>query len=467
MIISPELYFFGIAAVFFTLAMLSKSDHRRDYLFAVPLAMGGLLISLASVELQGSFSEVYRVDLFSQVFKVLLAGGFFLIVCICSELKGIRQSRHPEFYLLLTICTLAMMMLVSSVELITIYVALELTSYSLYVLVALRKGEGLQLEAGLKYFLIGAATSAVMLFGMASLYGATGETHLTVLMTILPSHITSPMVIIGLLFTLCGFFFKLALFPFHFWAPAVYEGAANQVAAYIATATKVAAVALLLRFTTLGAESPYLVHVLVVLAIASMTLGNLVAIVQKDLKRLLAYSAVAQAGYVLIGILSMNQSGFAAAVFYAAAYLLMNFLCFMVMAKVAQDGDNVTVVELAGLHSRSPLLALAIMVGVFSLGGIPPTIGFTGKFLVFTAAMERGYFYLVLIGMINVTVSLYYYALVVKAAYFLEPEKETSPIHLSGPLKALVWAVVLIIIAGGIYPDYLYSMAMNAVEMLR
>jgi NADH-quinone oxidoreductase subunit N len=463
--IAPELYFFGLTVVFFTLAMIPGAAPRRDFITALALAMGGLLVSLASMKLQGAFFKVYRVDLFSQAFKVLLAMGFLLIVALCSDLKGILRQRHPEFYLLLSLCTLAMMMLVSSVDLITIYVALELASYSLYILVALRNGEGLQLEAGLKYFLIGAATSAVMLFGMASLYGATGETYVPALIKAFSAP-TSPMVIIGLLFTLSGFFFKLALFPFHLWAPTVYQAAANQVTAYIATVTKVAAVALLIRFATLGVEIPYFVHVLAVLAIASMTLGNLTAIVQKDLKRLLAYSAVAQAGYILIGILSLNEAGLAAAFFYAAAYLIMNYLCFLVVVKVARDGGNLQVVELAGLHRRSPLLAMSVMVGVFSLGGIPPTIGFAGKFLVFTAAMEKGYFYLVLIGMINVAVSLYYYALVVKAAYFLEPKNEGPLIHLSLPLKVLIWTVIVIIVAGGIYPTALYSLAGAAVKLL-
>jgi NADH-quinone oxidoreductase subunit N len=462
----PELYFFGTAAVFFALAMIPKTDSRRDYVTALALAVGGLLVSVASVKLEGSFSVVYRVDLFSQVFKVLLAVGFFLVVCICSDLGGIAERRHPEFYLLLSLCTLAMMMLVSSVELLTVYVALELTSYSLYILVAMRKGEGLQLEAGIKFFLIGAATSAVMLFGMASLYGATGETNIPVLLAALPTQISSPMVIIGLVFTLCGFFFKLALFPFHLWAPPVYQGAANQVVAYIATATKVAAIALVLRFASLGASSPYLAHVLAILAIASMTLGTLVAMVQNDLKRLLSYSAVAHAGYILIGILSMTETGYAATLFYASAYLMMNYLSFLVVVKIAEHGQNVRVVDLAGLHSRSPLLAMSMMVGLFSLGGIPPTIGFTGKFLVFLAAMEKGYFYLVLIGMINVVISLYYYATVVKAAYFLKPERELGPILLSFPLKVLIWVVVVIIVAGGIYPDSIFALATAAAKML-
>ena len=184
----------------------------------------------------------------------------------------------------------------------------------------------------------------------------------------------SPLAFLGLIFTLSGFFFKLALFPFHVWAPGVYQGAANQVTAFIATASKVAAIAILLRLVSLsGGGSRPLVHILAVLAIASMTLGNLAAIVQKDLKRLLGYSAIAQAGYVLIGILSFNESGYAAAIFYALAYLVMNFICFLVVVKVAPDGSDLQIAQLAGLHRRSPMLAMALMLGVFSLGDPPPS----------------------------------------------------------------------------------------------
>jgi NADH-quinone oxidoreductase subunit N len=209
-----------------------------------------------------------------------------------------------------------------------------------------------------------------------------------------------------------------------------------------------------------------LVHVLVALAIASMTFGNLVAIVQKDMKRLLAYSAIAHAGYVLIGILSMSQSGYAGAIFYALAYMVMVFTSFLVVVKVAYNGTDLKIAQLAGLHRRSPLLAMALMLSIFSLGGIPPTIGFTGKFLVFTAAMQNGYFYLVLIAMINVVISLYYYALVVKAAYFLEPEEELPRIPLSVPAKLLTGAMVMVMVIGGIFPNHLYALARAAARLL-
>jgi NADH-quinone oxidoreductase subunit N len=465
LILGPEIFFLGVAVIFLILSM-TRPNGRRDFSAALFLAGIGVAATLATLRLEGSLVYgAYRVDLFSQVFKGLLSVGFFLVVCLCSDLNGIQEKRHSQFYFLVATCTLGMMLLVSSTELLTMYVALELASYSLYALVPLRSG-GQQMEAGIKYFLCGIATSALMLFGLASLFAATQTTLISELILKLPGLLNTPTAFIGLLLTLCGFFFKLALFPFHVWAPSVYQGAANQVTAFVATATKVTAMAMLVRLVSMSDGNTSLARVLVALAIISMTYGNLVALVQKDLKRLLAYSAIAHAGYSLIGILSMNPTGYAAAVFYAVGYLAMTFVCFLVVVKVAFDGRDLAIAQLAGLHRRSPLLAMALMVGVFSLGGIPPTIGFTGKFLVFTAAMQRGYFLLVLIAMINVVVSLYYYIQVVKAAFLLEPEEELPGINLSAPATILTVVMVLIIVLGGIYPRYLFQLAEAAVQAL-
>lgn len=465
-ILGPEIYFLAVAGVFLILS-IARTNGRRDFSMALVLSIVGVAVTLTDLRAEASlFHGVYRVDPFSQIFKTLLSIGFFLVVCLCSNLKGIQEKRHPEFYLLLTTCTLGMMLLVSSVELLTLYVALELTSYSLYALVPLRSGGGQQLEAGLKYFLAGIATSAVMLFGLASLFGATQTTYIGEIGAKLPAVLNTPMAFFGMLLTFCGFFFKLAVFPFHVWAPGVYQGAANQVTAFLATATKATAIAMLARLVSMSAGNTSLAHVLIALAIISMTYGNLVALIQKDFKRLLAYSAIAQGGYALIGILSMNASGYTAAVFYALAYLAMTFICFLVVVKVASDGRNLATVQLAGLHRRSPLLALALMIGVFSLGGIPPTIGFTGKFLLFTAAMEKGYFLLVLIAMLNVAVSLYYYIQVVRAAFVMDPGEELPPIKLSIPASMLTTAMVLFIVVGGIFPRYLFQLAGAAVQAL-
>ncbi|MFZ0448004.1 MAG: NADH-quinone oxidoreductase subunit N [Desulfatiglandaceae bacterium] len=467
-LLMPELYFLLGIVLLFSLSMRARQDTGRIHRIAYFLAAIGVVVSLAAVGQKGTaFSGVYRVDLFSQAFKVMLALALFLSVCLCRDLNTIRERRHTEFYLLLMIATLGMMLLVSSVELLTLYVSLELTSYSLYVLVPLRRGYGVHVEAGIKYFLVGVTTSALMLFGLALLFGATRSTSLAELAKVMPSLIHSPMAFTGLLLALCGFFFKLAVFPFHVWAPGVYQGAANQVTAFIATASKVAAIGVIARIVSVtGGESIPLAKVLEGVAIASMTLGNLVAIVQKDLKRMLAYSAIAQGGYVLVGILSMSRGGYASAIFYALAYLIMIYTCFLVLVKVAGEGEDLKIVQLAGLHRRSPLLAMALMLGVFGLGGLPPTIGFTGKFLLFTAAMKSGHFFLVLVAMINVAVSLYYYALVVKAAYLLKPERELPPLSLSVSERMLATALILVLVGGGLFPQVLYNLATAAAKVL-
>ena len=470
MIFSPEIYYLLVGLWFLALSMLPRARSRRNYFSALFLAAAGILVCLITVKSEGVlFFNAYQVNLFSQVFKVLLSLGLFLVICLCPNLTAIKAKHHPEFYLLLFVCTLAMMMLVSSVHLLAIYVSLELSSYALYILVALRRGKDMGIEAGIKYFLIGIFASAVMLFGLALLYGTTQATYVNEMAKVLPGVIDKPAVVIGLLLTLGGFFFKLAVFPFHFWAPDVYQGAANQVTAYIATASKVAAMALLIRMVALtgsGAAGNYLVHILVALSIVSMTVGNLAAIVQKDIKRLLAYSTIAHAGYVLIGILSMSTAGYSGVIFYALALLVMKFTAFLVVVKVADDDRNLQIDQLAGLYHRSPLLAMALMVSIFSLAGIPPTIGFTGKLFIFLAAMEQGYFTLVLIAMINVVISLYYYLLIIKAAYLLKPKFALSEIPLSPPAKILTIALIVVMVVVGIFPTYVLELAEAAARAI-
>ncbi len=464
-IFSPELWMLAIAAVFLIRAMMPPNA-ARDHQIALVMAALAVGVCLAALGFSGElFAGTYRVDLFSQIYKCLLGAGLFLVVCLCDNLRGIRDGLQPEFYLLLAVSTLAMMMLVSSAHLLTVYMALELSSYSLYILVALRRDRDLAVRAGIKYFLVGASASAVMLFGMAMIYGVAGSAYLGDLARILPPLLERPAAAIGLLLTLGGFFFKLAVFPFHFWAPVAYAGAANQVAAYIATVSKVAAVAILIRVAALG-SAVYIVHVLAVLAIVSMTIGNLAAIVQKDLKRLLAYSSVAHGGYVLIGILCMGAAGYAAATFYALAILVMKFTCFMVVIKVAGNGENPAVADLAGLHQRAPLLAMALMMALFGLAGIPPTIGFTGKLLLFNAAMMQGHLALILIAMVNVVISLYYYLHVLRAAYLLEPAGDAGRLyHESLSIKILSVVLIAAMVIFGIYPQHLIQLVNRAMGL--
>jgi NADH-quinone oxidoreductase subunit N len=463
----PELYYLGIALVFFGLSLRRNVQVKLDYQAALGLAAAGVLVTGFCLFQQGElFFKAYRVDLFSQIFKFALALGLFLVLTISHNLAHIEERYHAEYYLFLTTATIGMMMLVSAVELLTIYVALELSSYSLYILVPLRRGDGIDVEAGIKYLFIGAISSGFMLFGLSYVFGATHSTYLTEILPRMGALVHSPIGLLGLLFTLAGFFFKLSVFPFHFWAPDVYQGAANQVTAFIATASKAAAVALLLRLAALGTAYGYsFAQALVILSIISMTLGNLVAIIQKDLKRMLAYSSIAHAGYFLIGILTMQEAGFIGAIYYALAYLVMNFTVFMVLSEVATDGRDLKIVELAGLYRRSPILAFSLILGIFALAGVPPSIGFTGKLLLFTSAMNQGYFWLVFIGAVNGTISLYYYLRVVYAAFFLEPG-DLPPVTVALPTRLLNYALAMIIIGFGVFPNRIVELARAAVKMV-
>ena len=458
---APELFTLLMAGVFFAQS-LRRPNAVQDYAIALIMTAVGLSLTVWAVGGQGvAFGGVYRFDLFSQVFKALIYMGLFLVVCLCSNLSGVDENRHSEFYMLLAVSTLAMMLLVSSVHLLTLYVSLELSSYSLYILVYLRRGYEKGLESALKYFLIGAAASAVMLFGFALLYGTGSSSYLADLARELPARLGEPVVLIGFILSLSGFLFKLAVFPFHFWAPDVYEGAPHQAAAYIATASKVAAIAVLMRIAALGTGAgDQLAWFFIVLSILSMTAGNLAALVQKDLKRLLAFSSVAHAGYVLIGILSLSALGYSSAIFYGVSLLVMKFTCFMVVITGAGNGENVAVNDLAGLHERAPVLALALLLALFGLAGIPPTIGFTAKLLIFTAAMKKGLLWLVILAMINVVISLYYYLQVLKAAYFTEPPAHAAPdAAVSKPLQLLALVMIFVMVAGGIYPQPFIALA--------
>jgi len=459
-----EIYFLLMALVLFFLTLRQQPRAAADYRVALILSAGGVLVALLFLGQQGElFFRSYRVDLFSQIFKLALALGLFLVLTISRNLPSIEERNHAEFYLFLTTCTIGMMMLVSAVELLTIYVALELSSYSLYILVPLRRGDDIDVEAGAKYLFFGAVSSCFMLFGLSYIFGATHSTYLADIIHRMPELVASPIGVVGLTLAMAGFFFKLSIFPFHFWAPDVYQGGAHQVVTFIATASKAAAVALLIRLAILGSQYGYhFTQILVLLSILSMTLGNLVAIIQKDLKRMLAYSSIAHAGYVLIGILTLQETGLASSIYYALAYLVMNFTVFMVLTQVAQDGRDLKIAELAGLYHRSPLLSMSLILGIFALAGVPPSIGFTGKLFLFTSAMNQGYFWLVLIGAVNGTLSLYFYLRVVYAAYFVDAK--LPPIHLSPPMRALNYALCATILYFGVAPNSIMELARAAVR---
>ncbi len=431
-----------------------------------------LVLCLAAAGAEGTlFAGALKVDLFSQLFKVMLALGLLLLTAVSPEPAGIPPALRVEYHLLLWSATLALMLLVSAVHLLTLYVSLELSSYALYVLTSLREDHGDRSPgAVLQYFLTGICASALTLFGMAMLYGQIPSADLAAIARELPALMDRPGVLVALLLILCGLFFKLALFPFHVWAPDAYHGAASPVTAFIATLSKVAAIGVLARVVFLSGAAGHerLLPVLTTLAVASMTVGNLAALAQKDFKRLMAWSSIAHAGYVMLAILCASPEGVSAAIFYALALLLMKFTCFMVLILETPHGGNLPIADLAGLHRRRPALALALMMSLFGLAGLPPSIGFTAKLLVFAAAVDKGLLPLVIVAMINVVISLYYYLMVVRAAYLIEepsPLPEAAP--LSRPLRWLAGGLVAATTAAGVWPTPLLELARAAAACLR
>lgn len=470
MLFLPELILILLVMVCF---FASLGRVRTDLLLTAVMGLSALAFIATAMTFNQSgllFFDAYQIDPLSQLFKMVLCAGLILVVWAGTGLRGIDARLHAEYYFFLAISTLGLVMLASAVELITIFLALEISSFALYVAIPFRQPHTSrqQYEASIKYVLFGAAASALSLFGMSYLFGLGGTTYLTQLAPLLPDLLSSqPLAVFGIILLLCGFFYKLALFPMHFWAPDVYQGAANETTTFIATLPKIGAVILLLRFVSMaGVDVAQLTWALGILAVASMTIGNLAALVQNDIKRLLAYSSVAHAGYILLAVLAGNVLGQAAAIYYVIGYLLMNLACFFVLYHLSSDSRNLGLDDLKGLYRRSPLLAFTLGAGVFSLAGIPPTIGFTGKFVIFTAAFEQGLYGLVILALINAAISIFFYLKIVRAAYLSSDQVQEQQISLGLGSKVLGFVLILAIVLLGILPQELLALAKAAAAFL-
>jgi len=461
MTLLPELYMLLFAVSFLFLSLGRKK--AAVIAAAKALVLLGFALTLACSGARGElFSGAYRVDFFSQVFKVLLSAGFTLVVFMFEKEDEVENI--PEYFMFLGFSTLGLMILVSSVELISIVVSLEISSFSLYAVVPLRRAQTrTQLEAAMKYLFFGAVATGIMLYGMGYLYGMAQSTYLADVAAKLPQFLAQPLGVLALVFTLTAFFFKLSLFPMHFWAPDIYEGASDATTTFIATIPKLAAAALLIRLAMLASSNPgQLAAIIVVLAALSMTLGNLVGLVQKDVKRLLAYSGIAHAGYLMMGLLALDGEGNAAVVYYIAVYLFMNLACFYVVMLLSRGGENLTINGLSGLSRRSPLLALTLAVAAFSLAGIPPTGGFTGKFFLFVSAFEAGYLAIVIIAAVNTVISIFYYLNLVRVSYSREAA-DPGPLRLAFHEKVLCYLFNAVILFMGLMPYGLLDLFRRAV----
>lgn len=419
-----------------------------------------------------SFGGSVVLDNFATFFKITFLVAAGLAVLISDRYMEREECNHGELYPLILFTVVGMMLMASGTDLMTIFLGLEVMSVSLYVLAGFNRANKKSNEAGLKYFLLGAFSTGFLLYGMALIYGATGTTRLNKIAAVigqmtLPS--TNLMLVAGMLLMMTGFAFKIAAAPFHMWTPDVYEGAPTPMTAFMSAGPKAAGFAALLRLflvalPTLQVEWSQLLWVLAVL---TMTVGNITALRQDNIKRILAYSSIAHAGYALVGFAAGNGTGTAGILFYMLSYAFMNIGAFAIVILVSKKGDtNGNVADFAGLGFKHPLLALAMTLFLFSLAGVPPAAGFIGKFYLFSGAIQKGYIWLAVIGVLNSAASVYYYLRIMVYMYFKESTEEFEWVKVTVPVAlALVIAAAGTLIPG-IVPSVILEYAQMAVKLI-
>lgn len=453
----PEFAALGALLILFIVTLGNNVSDRTARWITLLLSA---VVTVAAIMAQSQsgllFSESYKLDSYSQFFKILMAVGLFANALLGWPLRSVPSVQRSEYYFLFFAAGLGMMLLASAYSFLVLYVSMELLSYSLYTMVGMRRARTESIESSIKYIIIGATASAIGLFGVSYIYGATGSLNFGDLMNMLKGTSTpSALLMPGLVMVLSSFLFKLAAFPFHAWAPDAYETASSPVAMFLASVSKLAGIAFLFRLVTM--VKPYMPEfeiVIGILALVTMTFGNLVAFRQKSVKRLFAYSSIAQAGYLMLGMIGFGDSAPVAVVFYSAIYLLMNLVVFAVVLELERQGEDPTLSDFQGLYKRNALIAMALLVSLFSLAGVPPLAGFFGKWLLFSSAAEGGHIWFVAIAILNSVLSLYYYLFLVKAAYFGDVADQAAPLDKGGPRLAILLTTIAIALLG-IYPRVL------------
>ncbi len=475
--VMPQIFLVSAATVVLIVGLFERFRKGVPYLSLLLLAVSGVV---AVSQLGGgavAFSDVSAMmvmDDFSLVATLVFIAGAILTVLISISYAEARSIDRGEYYALLIYAVSGMSMMAASTDLFTFFLGLEVLSVSLYVLIGFEQRDAGSNEGALKYFLLGAFASGFILYGMALLYGASGSTEYDVIARTLAgerSDAVNLLLLGGLGLLLAGIGFKISMVPFHAWTPDVYQGAPTPVAAFLSTGSKAAAFVVLIRL--LGSVFPGLqmewIPVISVLAVLTIAVGNVVALVQTNLKRLLAYSSIAHAGYMLLPFTSNGQDAGASIVFYLIVYTAMNLGAFGVLAVLSARGSACgTLDDLAGLGSRRPLLAAVMAVVMFSLAGIPPTAGFMAKFYLFSAVVTGGYVELAVIGLLFSGVSLYYYLRVVVWMYMRPAAREHADAagRLSYSGMTALCLSALAILAVGVFPSELLQLAERAVLTL-
>jgi NADH-quinone oxidoreductase subunit N len=472
--ILPEIFLSSLAMVLLLITVFTPGGSKSllGYISFIGIAATAVMVGSGWGSTITSFSGSVTQDNFSSFFKMIFLLSAGLSILISDKYMDREGCNHGELYPIILFTTVGMMLMASGTDLMVIFLGLEVMSVSLYVLAGFNRNNIKSNEAGLKYFLLGAFSTGFLLYGMALIYGATGTTRISKIAMIV-GQMTLPsaniMLVAGMLLMFTGFAFKVAAAPFHMWTPDVYEGAPTPMTAFMSTGPKAAAFAASLRIflvalPTLQVEWGQLLWVLAVL---TMTVGNITALRQDNIKRMLAYSSIAHAGYCLVGFAAGNGTGTAGILFYMLSYAFMNIGAFAIIILVAKKGEpNGTVMDLAGFGFKHPLLALAMTVFMFSLAGVPPTAGFIGKFYLFSGAIQKGYIWLAILGVLNSAASVYYYLRVIVYMYMKEPHEEFEWTVVTAPVALALLIAVAGTLIPGVVPSLLLELAQNAIKLI-
>jgi len=459
--ILPEIVLAIFGMIVMVLDPLMDERRSQQTLGALALvgSLGALIATLFQSQYPGlGFWNMVRVDSFSVFFHFLVAAVTAVVILTSYEYMAVQGIRAGEYYALVLFGALGMSLMSSAVELVLIFIALEISSISTYILAGFRRRAAISSESSVKYFLLGSFATAFFLYGVALMFGATGSTSITVIGNALRSGPIPVLAFVGVALMFVGLGFKVAAAPFHIWTPDVYEGAPSPVVGFMSTAPKAAVFAVLLRIM-FEADAPGRVWLIWIVAALSMTLGNLGALVQDNVKRLLAYSSIAHAGYLLVAFAALPNNGIPAAMFYTASYAAMNVGAFAVISHIGGEGERyVTLEDYEGLGRRSPLLAATLTIFLLSLIGIPITGGFFAKFYVFSAALQANLVGLVIIGVLNSAVASYYYLRLIVVMYMREAREDLPlpriPLGLGTALAVSLAATIYLGVLPGRVLDY-------------
>jgi len=477
-LITLEVCVITLGIVLMLADFFAPAERKRYLGYAAIAALAGLLLisfsgngvcSLSGTAFHGMFVE----DALAVFFKRFFLVAAILVLFMSAEFSDRIAGGISEYYSLIIFALAGMCFAASANDFAMLFVSIELITITFYVLTSFQRGRLISLEAGVKYLILGALSSAFLVFGIALVWGTTGKLNFTELASVAAQFETNKIFLLGVLFVLVGLGFKIAAFPFQMWAPDVYQGAPTPTTAFLAVGSKAAGFVLLLRvlFTALPGVTRHWADLLIVISGITILYGNLCALPQRNMKRLLGYSSIAHAGYLLLGVAALSVSGQAALMYYLAGYLFTVMAAFLVICVVMRHLDNEDISALAGLNQRSPLLATTMTLAMMSLAGIPPMAGFFGKFLLLKAviqqgAMNHGYYCLAFTALVGVVISLYYYFGVIRAIYWSKNAPDLSPIQLTAPIKFSVCICIAGMFWLGLFPSVVLDLATEAAKSL-